>query len=203
MGVRAATHLFMPGHLVFPGGRLEPSDVALARRLPVEDAVAQRLMCGSPRLSSSRRASALALAAIRETHEETGLLVAERGILPAMPDAWAAFVTAGAVPSPRRLVPFARAVTPPGLPRRFDARFFLAPAECVLEHTKPIVPPTDEFETVIWVGSTELRNYRVAPVTELVLQAAFARIDNGTDRDAGAPIAYFRRRGEGHATEYL
>lgn len=203
MGVRAAGHLFMPGHLVFPGGRLEPSDFALARHLPLDDAVADRLMLGRPKTASPRRAAALALAAIRETQEETGLLVARHGAMPAASQAWAPFAAAGAVPSLRELVPLARAITPPGPPRRFDARFFLASADALLERPEPIVLPSDEFETVIWVGSRDLKGFRVAVITELVLQAAFRRIAEGTERNAAAPIAFFRRQGAGHSTEYL
>ncbi|WP_279479573.1 NUDIX hydrolase [Aureimonas sp. SK2] len=203
MGVRASGHLFMPGHLVFPGGRLEASDVALARHLPLDAAVTERLMRGSPKLASRRRAAALALAAIRETQEETGLLFAERGASPPLPDAFAPFARAGAVPCPRALVPLARAVTPPGMPRRFDARFFLAPADCLLERPDPIAPPSDEFETVIWVGSEELKAFRVADITRLILEAAFARIDEGSHGDVSAPIPFFRRRGLTHTVEHL
>ncbi|WP_136625046.1 hypothetical protein [Aureimonas flava] len=203
MGVRAAGHLFMPGHLVFPGGRLEPCDGALARHLPLDDAVADRLMLGRPKIGSRRRASALALAAIRETQEETGLLVARPGALPVRHDAWAPFAAAGAVPTPRALVPLARAITPPGMPRRFDARFFLAPADCLLHRPATLSPPSDEFESVTWVGSAELKRYRIARITELVLEAAFRRIRDGTERDPGAPNPFFRRDGAGHSTEYL
>ncbi len=193
----------MPGHLVFPGGRLEPADVALARRLSVEAALVDRLMLGAPRLGSPHRAAALAFAAIRETQEETGLLVAERADGPPLPGAYAPFAAAGVVPSPRSLVPLARAITPPGLPRRFDARFFLAPAECLLERPDPIVPPSDEFDSVIWLRRSELKTYRTAQITERVLDEAFRRIDAGTAGDPTAPFPFFRRRGEDFVTEYL
>ncbi|KQQ91449.1 hypothetical protein [Aureimonas sp. Leaf324] len=203
MGVRAAGHLFMPGHLVFPGGRLEASDLALARHLTLDAAVADRMMAGSPRLGTPRHATALALTAIRETQEETGLLVAEPGQPPAVPPGWEPFATAGVVPSPRALVPLARAITPPGLPRRFDARFFLASADRLLDRRLPSVPPTDEFDTVIWVGSEQLKSYRVAEITARVLDAAFRRLEAGTQDDPSAPIPFFRRRWGVHTVEYL
>src|SRR6202035_5410908 len=74
MGKRHAGHAFMPGKFVFPGGRIEPSD----RRMRVAGAlpalVEQKLLLRVARPSSGQ-ARALALAAIRETFEETGLLV--------------------------------------------------------------------------------------------------------------------------------
>ncbi|MBB3935346.1 NUDIX domain-containing protein [Aureimonas phyllosphaerae] len=203
MGVRAASHLFMPGHLVFPGGRLEASDMALARHLAVDAAVATRLMAGSPKPRITCHAAALALAAIRETQEETGLLVAELGRPLAMPAGWEPFAAAGAVPTPRALMPLARAITPPGLPRRFDARFFLVSADRLLDRRLPARPPTDEFDTVIWVGPEQLKNFRVAEITARVLDAAFRRLEAGTQDDPWAPIPFFRRRRGEHTVEYL
>ncbi|HZV84213.1 MAG TPA: NUDIX hydrolase, partial [Brevundimonas sp.] len=79
MGRRARGHVFMASKWVFPGGRVERTDAgapAATEMAPVETA---RLVREVP----PRRARALALAAVRETFEETGLLLAEPA--PAVP----------------------------------------------------------------------------------------------------------------------
>ncbi len=75
MGQRHANHKFMPNKFVFPGGRVDPAD---SRIRPVEDLrpeVARLLLSRMRGTPSENRARALALAAIRETFEETGLAV--------------------------------------------------------------------------------------------------------------------------------
>ena len=92
LGKRHARHKFMPGKFVFPGGGVEPPD----RRMPVGDAArtACRGAAAAALPSGSAGAGAgLALAAIRETYEETGLLLGRaqrsRATFPSGP--WSAF----------------------------------------------------------------------------------------------------------------
>ena len=77
LGKRHDRHVFMPGKVVFPGGGVDPSDerMPVARELDkqAEMRLLQRYPEGNP-----VRARALALAAIRETCEETGLLLGTR-----------------------------------------------------------------------------------------------------------------------------
>ncbi len=70
---------------------------------------------------SVSRARALALAAIRETFEETGLMLGtkEHGSPEGMPDGpWAAFGERGVFPDLESLQVVARAITPPRRPKR-------------------------------------------------------------------------------------
>ena len=71
MGHRSGKHVFMPNTFVFPGGRLDPEDVGIPAHGDLRGPVMQRLQ----RKASARKARALACAAIRETFEETGLIV--------------------------------------------------------------------------------------------------------------------------------
>lgn len=125
---------FMGGATVFPGGKLDPGDGAaevlarVARRTPSEAAAA---------LGEDDEALSLALhvAALRETLEESGVLL---GTATGDVDALrAALNVKGAVLAPLlsehgvtldagALVPLSRWVTPAVEQRRFDARFFLA-----------------------------------------------------------------------------
>src|SRR6478736_2692517 len=77
MGRRHHGHKFMPGKFVFPGGRVDPADrqIAVTHALhpKVEEKLAKRRVKASPALPR-----ALALAAVRETFEETGLVLGTR-----------------------------------------------------------------------------------------------------------------------------
>ena len=73
MGKRAASHKFMPNKYVFPGGRVDVGDGRIRPPCDLHPAVLQRLAQDC----SESRARALALAAIRETFEETGLILGE------------------------------------------------------------------------------------------------------------------------------
>jgi 8-oxo-dGTP pyrophosphatase MutT (NUDIX family) len=97
MGRRPPRSAFAPDVFVFPGGSLQADDFAAAVALAPD---CQRLAA-----RSGRRARALARTALRETEEETGLIV-----------------------GPETLTLIARAITPAGSPIRFHARFFHADA---------------------------------------------------------------------------
>src|SRR4030088_588500 len=89
LGKRHARHKFMPGKFVFPGGRVEPADKLMPVAGPLDPHAEAQLMKRLKRASAAR-ARALALAAIRETFEETGLLFGVRsGAAAKVPDvAW-------------------------------------------------------------------------------------------------------------------
>ena len=81
LGRRHPGHAFMPNKFVFPGGALEPADRRMSVATPLDPLVEAKLMAETRRPSPDF-ARALALAAIRETFEETGLAlgVADRGV---------------------------------------------------------------------------------------------------------------------------
>ena len=74
LGRRHERHRFMPGKFVFPGGRIEPSDRQMATLSALHDRHVARLMT-KVRHASAEKAAGFALAAIRETYEETGLML--------------------------------------------------------------------------------------------------------------------------------
>ncbi len=73
MGKRAAGHKFMPNKFVFPGGKVDLGDGRLTPPHDLHPAVLKRLS----KDCSESRARALGMAAIRETYEETGLVLGE------------------------------------------------------------------------------------------------------------------------------
>ena len=129
MGHRSGKHVFMPNTFVFPGGRLDPEDVGIPAHGDLRGPVMQRLQ----RKASARKARALACAAIRETFEETGLIVGapHNGAYRAdkVTADWEPFFATGMAPRLDCLDYVARAVTPPNNVRRFNARFFIVDRE--------------------------------------------------------------------------
>jgi 8-oxo-dGTP pyrophosphatase MutT (NUDIX family) len=192
MAERHSSHIFLPGRFVFPGGGLEPADLRL--RVPTELRPEVRVKVAAA--TGAGKARGLALAAIRETFEEVGLLVGER--LQSAPrtrsQAWARFFARGVVPKLEKLEFVARAVTPPGYPRRFDARFFMANAEDIAE-TLDGHETTGELLNPAWLTLKEARETRLLPVTRCVLDEAEARLSG--DGGPGRPVPFYLfRRGK-------
>ncbi|WP_339873796.1 NUDIX domain-containing protein [uncultured Brevundimonas sp.] len=163
MGRRARGHVFMASKWVFPGGRIERADftAATGSDLPPE---ALRLLVHE---TDARRARALAMAAVRETFEETGLILGRPA--PPVPVAgpWREYRAAGALPDLSSLTYVARAITPPGRTRRFDARFFLAPVEALL-HPEPTAG-SGELDEIAWLPLAEARALDLPAITRFVL----------------------------------
>lgn len=125
MGRRPARAVF-PAAWVFPGGRLDRSDVSVTPAAPLSpDTLEQMRMRGG---CTAPLAHALATAAIRETFEETGLLLAAPGSPGRSEGVWAEFGRMGVAPALDRLRFLGRAITPTSAPVRFHARFFTADA---------------------------------------------------------------------------
>ncbi len=74
LGKRHHGHKFMPGKYVFPGGRVEALDRRIADKGLLDAPLEMRLKRKTQKPSSTL-ARALVVAAIRETFEETGLLL--------------------------------------------------------------------------------------------------------------------------------
>src|SRR6185295_6999225 len=77
MGRRHHGHVFLPGKFVFPGGSVDPRDRQMTIGTPLDPRAEQKLM-RHMRRPSVLKARSLVLAAIRETFEETGLLLGSR-----------------------------------------------------------------------------------------------------------------------------
>jgi 8-oxo-dGTP pyrophosphatase MutT (NUDIX family) len=137
---RTAAMRFAPGAYVFPGGSVDPADYGadIGWQGPSAGEFGVRLG------ASAEVARALVCAAVRETFEESGVLLAGepegRLAAPSGPS-WEAdrmamaagtltlaelLARRGLVLRADLLVPWARWITPDGEPRRFDARFFAA-----------------------------------------------------------------------------
>jgi len=163
MGKRSTRHVFMPEQYVFPGGRVDRADhyAPLAGMFEGDDLACMR------RVMSERRARAAAAAAIRETAEEVGYLVGSTGKIASRHPNWAPFRRSNIQPDATPLRLIARAITPPGRVRRFDAWFFQADAEIAV--ADKIERETDELIDIRWVTRSEAETLPLPHVTRFVL----------------------------------
>ncbi len=172
MGRRAPGHVFMASKWVFPGGRIDRSDFTAASAGDLSSDAARRLTAETP----ARRARARALTAVRETFEETGLILGRPAPPAAVAGPWREYRQAGALPDLSVLSYIARAITPPGRTRRFDARFFMAPAEALL--TPEPTSGSGELDEIAWLPLDEARTLDLPAITRVVLGELAERIEH-------------------------
>ena len=143
MGMRGAKHRFMPNRLVYPGGAVDRADLdaPCATRLSPQT---ERML---RKAANEHLAHGLGMAAARELEEETGL-------------------TLGSPPRLDTLVYLMRAVTPAASPIRFNARFFLVPADAV----SGTLGGDGELENLRFYGMREALALELARPTRLVLE---------------------------------
>jgi 8-oxo-dGTP pyrophosphatase MutT (NUDIX family) len=191
MGRRHEGHKFMPGKFVFPGGRVEPYD----GRMPASGSLAPEIetrLLRHVRRPSPVKARALALAAIRETCEETGVLLGRRmAEAPKVPaESWRRFAEAAVHPDLGCLHFVARAITPPGRSRRFDTRFFTADADAIGHRIDDVVGPHTELVELVWVPIAEARRLDIPTITQVVLEELERRSAAGLKLDL--PVPFYR-----------
>jgi 8-oxo-dGTP pyrophosphatase MutT (NUDIX family) len=195
MGRRHAGHTFMPGKFVFPGGRIEAGDRAMTAAGALHPRAEQALMARVTR-PSTQRSRALALAAVRETFEETGLLLGttDYGAPETAPaGTWAAFAERGVFPDLEALHVIGRAVTPPKRVRRFDTRFFAADRTAIADQVDGAVGPDSELVELVWVTLAEAPKLDLPPITAVILTELEARIAAGFGRQLPVPFFHVRR----------
>lgn len=194
MGRRRMDQVFMPGKFVFPGGSVDKEDRHVESADELSAAETARLLIDMKGTPSEARARALALAAIRETFEEAGIILgvpAGRDV--ATPhEGWQPFFARGFLPKLSGLRFFARAITPPGRPRRFDTRFFCISAEHIAQRVDPL---TDELSGVEWFTREETRSLDLPPITHVILEELGDHLkaaDQGDGRPP--PVPYYHSR---------
>jgi 8-oxo-dGTP pyrophosphatase MutT (NUDIX family) len=184
MGRRNGRHDFMPGKWVFPGGRIDPSDFRAPHATDLRPEVAARLQ----KTAAPARARALAKAAIRETFEEAGLLLARPAPPRPVAGPWREFLGQGALPDLDALDFVARAVTPAMSPKRFDARFFMADAARLLSLDRQ--GDCGELDEIAWFALDEALALDLPSVTRFVLHEIPLRL---ADPSRPAPSLRFAR----------
>ena len=183
MGRRSAKAVF-PEAYVFPGGRLDRSDGFIAPSAHLsEQALAELCERGG---CTPALARGLATAAIRETFEETGLLIAGRGDVGLSEGTWAEFAAMGLAPAHDRLRFLGRAITPASAPVRFHARFFAADGDAVEGDLKS----NGELTALDWYPLDHAQTLPAIDVTKFIL-SELAATEGGAVRET--PFFRYRR----------
>ena len=171
MGKRSAQAVFMPNMYVFPGGRVDPEDASATSTNGLSPAALRAL--GQ---ESALSPATLLHTARREVQEETGLTVGEAP----------------------KITFLLRAITPKGLARRFDTRFFLTSATSITSDLDDFSGADGELSDIRWINLTETSAFKMPSVTRFVLNEVTAAI-NGQTRP-GVP---FLKGGVEETVSYL
>jgi 8-oxo-dGTP pyrophosphatase MutT (NUDIX family) len=191
MGRRHEGHVFLPGKFVFPGGRVDPTDRLMPVARGLEKRTEARLMSKMSNPSAAK-ARAIVLSAIRETFEETGLLIGRKSAKApnAPPGPWSEFAKANVELDLSTIRFIARAITPPRRPRRYDARFFTADASAIAHRIDGVVGPKAELVELVWMPIADASKLDLIAITQLVLRDLQAQIDAGFSHKQ--PVPFYR-----------
>ena len=197
---RVAAMKFAPGAYVFPGGSVDRADFGAQVGWHGPDPAEFGARLGA----SAEMARALVCAAVRETFEESGILLAgpPGGGPLAVPSgpSWAAdraslaagevtlaglLARRGLVLRADLLVPWARWITPEGEPRRFDARFFAA----AVPEGQVVTGHEAESDHVAWLRPADAIEAARAGQISLLPPTATTLNDFATASAAGGGLA--------------
>ena len=194
LGRRHTDHVFMPGKFVFPGGRVDAADRGIPFAAPLNDVVA-RMLLAETEFTEGADAEAFGLAAVREVFEETGLVIGNKA-QPQSTEAegtWGKFLEAGFLPDLSGLQLIGRAITPPGFPRRFDARFIAVDRGAIAHQLPGVVHADAELVELTWLPIEQAQNLDLPLITGYMLEELQARIDAGFSPDL--PVPFYATRG--------
>lgn len=172
MGRRNTGHAFMPDLWVFPGGRVDRTDYAAPMGEPLRPDIAALFDAHLP----PRLGKAVAMAAVRETFEETGLLLGRKAPARGAAGPWREFLAQGALPDLSALDILGRAITPPQLAKRFDAWFLMAEADRLISLERQ--PDCGELEEIAWLEFDEAMEMKLPTITKLMMGEARHRLSS-------------------------
>lgn len=193
LGRRNAALAFLPGKYVFPGGRLEGDDRLMPAAGALRETSRKRLALRRPHACPAPET--FALAAIRETFEETGLLLGtkrEAASGASIPAGWRDFAGRGFAPNLTPLRFVARAVTPTMFPRRYDTSFFLLDVSEIVHRIEGCIAPDAEFVELKWLTLAEVQQCDILRITDMILADLQARI--AADFAEHIPVPFFYQR---------
>ena len=193
MGQRASRHDFMPSVYVFPGGRVDRCD-SYAGSI---GEISPRTKTVLEAAYSPRQARALLLASVRETFEETSLMLGQKAESARNLNhkSYDAFRTAGELPDISGIEVIGRAITPPRRHKRFDTWFF---AKDMNGQKNLGTSDSHELLNVGWFTFEQIKELKthVATDTMLKVMKRFLLQDNPP-----AQVFFMRRKGNAFITD--
>ena len=178
LGRRRLDMVFMPGRYVFPGGRVDPRDRQSRWRTTSEPRQSQEPAGGDE--GPPKRVAGPGAGSGSRTRDLRGGGPADRQARAdgrsSQSQAWQEFFAHGFRPALDRLTFFARAITPPGRPRRFDTRFFCVPADAI---GHKIAIADGELSDLEWHSIAQARSLELPNITRVVLEDLGERIAAG------------------------
>lgn len=203
MGRRHADAVFLPNKYVFPGGRFEDSDATTPTVGALSDRDQALLMQSVANDRTPHELNALAVTAIRETFEETGRLISDperkasterqQGDAPTALSDWSTACAEGYLPNLSALNLFARAVTPPGRPRRYDTRFFWASANDLILDTAPI---DSELSEIGWIDLADIESLDLPRITRVIANDFLRVMSQDLEQPPPATIPFYVYRND-------
>ena len=166
MGKRPNKARFAPGMWVFPGGKLDKSDLTISKNYITNNKIINNLslLKAIPPLGKG-----LIHTAIRETEEETNLKLKSNNI--------------------KNMWVLGRAITPLTRPMRFDTKFFVAPSDCFIGKVKG----NGELAKLEYVEINKALNLPMFDVTEFILQEINKRINKGNEVNSNPVFWRYRK----------
>ena len=196
LGRRHPKLAFLPDKYVFPGGKLETYDRLMDASGTLPDQCIEKLSLRRNRGFPGSRA--FALAAIRETFEETGLLLGTCSNVSrkpaAIPPAWQAFFDHGFAPNLAPLRFIGHAITPPVFRRRFDTSFFAVDIGAVAHRVDGCVTQDTELVELVWLSLSDAATRDIPRITAMILLDLATRIAANFNGHLPVPFFYERNR---------
>jgi 8-oxo-dGTP pyrophosphatase MutT (NUDIX family) len=194
LGKRSMKHKFMPGKFVFPGGRLDYIDQRIKVPSELTKTVFTRLRRETRSNVSDAKLRGLALAAIRETFEEAGLVVGRRSheVVRTTNHSWSQYFSHGVIPPLEDMDFIARAITPPYRNRRFDTRFFMVHDSTIQSDPSQLSSASGELLDLHWLTLNEARKTDLPAITRMVIDVVEERLKIPKSRQQAAPAPFVR-----------
>lgn len=194
MGKRAAGHKFMPNKFVFPGGRLDLIDQRLQVPKGLSAPVMKRLRKETRKNVSDNKLRGLALAAIRETYEETGLIIGRqtKKNLRTSNSVWQSYFDYGVEPPLEKMDFICRAITPTHRTRRFDTRFFMVYDEFIHTDPEEMQKASGELLDLHWLTLPAARKLDLPVITRSVIDMVEERMKLDHKAQIKKPAPYVR-----------
>ena len=196
MGQRGVNAAFMPSKFVFPGGAVDDQDLSINIKKSINEVCKKRLL----KENENGSWSGLVAAAIRELFEETGQIIGVEEEWSEVPSNWEEFAKTGYVPDASNMSFVFRAITPPGRPRRFDARFFLIQAEQLQTNLDDFSMASDELSHLQWIPLKDTKNFDLPFITQVVLAEITGNL---TKSGPPARVPFFQNTTEESLVYYI